>query len=295
MHPLLREYQTQVTHRPLWTGRTIEERCNYPLIYEPGTEWAYACGYEWVGKMIERALGTSLEDYMQSHIWGPLGCSRSTFFPDRKGLEDEMADMNTWEFDIEGRPHAVKRSADRYNYKQSDDALGGAGIFTTAEEFRVFLRAILQADPRLMQPTSYEPLFQEHMGEASRQSMERLLNENDWWEEELGGNIERGTRRAWGMGGVVLGEDVSGWMQQGSVTWKGMSNLVWVSVPSYPLPLLKRDHGRLIRARLIYLAVGRSKVGSVWISSLSSHSRRSYRGTQAAQQAVSPRDLPGLR
>jgi hypothetical protein len=202
-----------------------------------------------------------------------------------------MADMSTWELSASGQPPAVKRTADKFNYKHSDDALGAAGIFTSADEFRIFLQAVLQGSPRLMRSESYEPLFQEHMSEASRRSMETMLSESDWWEEELGGNIEKGTRRAWGMGGLVLGEDVPSWMQQGAVTWKGMSNLVWVSAPFCPFGLefvSPKNHS-------LHVTVGGSEVRFVWISGLSSHSGGSNRGAQASEQAVPPRHLRGLR
>jgi CubicO group peptidase (beta-lactamase class C family) len=62
-----------------WPKPTVETRTNDPLLFEPGTAWMYGTSTGWAGKLVERALSLTLEDYMSSHIWSPLGLADVTF------------------------------------------------------------------------------------------------------------------------------------------------------------------------------------------------------------------------
>src|SRR5258707_14551344 len=44
-----------------------------PLMFEPGSRWAYGGGLDRVGRMVEIAGGQSLDRYFSDHITGPLG------------------------------------------------------------------------------------------------------------------------------------------------------------------------------------------------------------------------------
>lgn len=51
-----------------------------PIMFEPGEGWTYGVGLEWAGQMVERVNGNQrLRDYMQEHIWGPLGMKYTSF------------------------------------------------------------------------------------------------------------------------------------------------------------------------------------------------------------------------
>lgn len=52
-----------------------------PLTFEPGTDWAYGVGIDWAGTLVERATCTSLNEYLQAHIFAPLGLHHTTMFP----------------------------------------------------------------------------------------------------------------------------------------------------------------------------------------------------------------------
>lgn len=40
----------------------MEERYGYPLVFEPGTSWAYGAGIDWAGMLLERTVGKTLEE-----------------------------------------------------------------------------------------------------------------------------------------------------------------------------------------------------------------------------------------
>ena len=52
---------------------------NDPLLFEPGSEWSYSnSGYAIANLIIEEVSGLSFEDYLQQHIFDPLGMSKTS-------------------------------------------------------------------------------------------------------------------------------------------------------------------------------------------------------------------------
>lgn len=54
---------------------------SYPLGFEPGTQWAYGTGIDWLGLMVSRAAGESIPDYVTSRILKPTGMTDTAFEP----------------------------------------------------------------------------------------------------------------------------------------------------------------------------------------------------------------------
>lgn len=53
-----------------------------PLVFEPGTRWAYSnSGIDTLGRIVEVCSGMKFEDYIQKNIFDPMGMKRSTFYP----------------------------------------------------------------------------------------------------------------------------------------------------------------------------------------------------------------------
>src|SRR5207237_4444909 len=50
-----------------------------PLEFAPGSKWQYSSGITIAGRLIEIASGESYAEYVQRHIFGPLGMKDSTF------------------------------------------------------------------------------------------------------------------------------------------------------------------------------------------------------------------------
>ncbi|KAI9150867.1 beta-lactamase [Paramyrothecium foliicola] len=52
-----------------------------PLLNQPGEKFQYGTSMDWVGVLVERISGLSLEDYFKKHIFEPLGVQDVSFFP----------------------------------------------------------------------------------------------------------------------------------------------------------------------------------------------------------------------
>src|ERR1700747_1664428 len=44
-----------------------------PLMFDPGTHWAYGISYDWLGELVEQVSGETLEEYFRGPIFRPLG------------------------------------------------------------------------------------------------------------------------------------------------------------------------------------------------------------------------------
>jgi CubicO group peptidase (beta-lactamase class C family) len=57
----------------------IDKIATIPLLYQPGTRWSYSVAVDIQGYIIERLSGETLGQFMQEHIWGPLGMKDTGF------------------------------------------------------------------------------------------------------------------------------------------------------------------------------------------------------------------------
>jgi CubicO group peptidase (beta-lactamase class C family) len=68
----------------VWQSRSLQEMIDklakIPLLYQPGTRWVYSVSTDIQGYLVEKLSGQSLPDFMQQHIFGPLGMKDTGFF-----------------------------------------------------------------------------------------------------------------------------------------------------------------------------------------------------------------------
>lgn len=131
---LNRYYTTVPGAAPLASGRRAA--LQVPIGFDPGTRWEYGIGIDWVGLMVEAASGQRLGEYFQRHITGPLGMD-STDFRISTSMRSRLADMYTRGAD--GALAVLPFESLQYPEFES----GGAGLYSTANDYLKFLRMIL--------------------------------------------------------------------------------------------------------------------------------------------------------
>jgi len=112
-----------------------------PLLFDPGTRWEYGISTDWLGKLVEKVSGQTLEAYFRQRVFEPLGME-DTFFnvpPDKQPrlvpLHQRKEDGTLAE---QARPPA----------KPVEFLSGGGGLHSTAADYLKFTRAMM-ADGRL--------------------------------------------------------------------------------------------------------------------------------------------------
>jgi CubicO group peptidase (beta-lactamase class C family) len=211
--------------QPIAPGTTVQERYLGPLLYEPGTAWEYSPAIAFVGLLVERLSGAkSLQTYMEKEIWGPLGIEDMTFFIDeRDDMKKRMPPMSIRD---EKSGKAVLRP--KVHQEPPKDAMGGGGINATPAEYLKALHAVLKNDGTLLTKETVDDMFRPHLSAESHQALMKVFSVPEA-NEKMGG-IPNGTDWNWGLGGLLLMDDLEGWRRKGTLTWGGMPNLTWVSV-----------------------------------------------------------------
>lgn len=132
-----------------------------PLVFDPGTDWAYGTGIDWAGRIIEAVSGNKLGEYLQAHLFEPLAMTSSAFLISaemRKRLapvhvRDAGGALTASEFEIEQNP---------------EYEMGGGGLYGTPADYLRFCRALLGGGEldgnRILATDTVADLARNHMG-----------------------------------------------------------------------------------------------------------------------------------
>ncbi|MEU9478699.1 serine hydrolase domain-containing protein [Streptomyces sp. NPDC048191] len=103
-----------------------------PLVHDPGTDFCYGMGLDWVGLAIARITGTDLETRLREHICGPLGMTDTAFrIADRGRLAGLYARTP-------GGPVAAP-----FELPQEPELVSaGGGLYGSPRDYLTFLRMI---------------------------------------------------------------------------------------------------------------------------------------------------------
>jgi CubicO group peptidase (beta-lactamase class C family) len=141
---------------------------NRKLKFEPGSNVAYSnLGYAILGAVIEDVSGMKYEEYVERHIFAPIGLDRSKigFRPPQLSDVTESYIHNRFitKFMMK-RMLPVSLKADygkwttmRENY--SFDLPAHGGMLASADELTIFLQAVLLKDPELLSDRGWELIF----------------------------------------------------------------------------------------------------------------------------------------
>jgi CubicO group peptidase (beta-lactamase class C family) len=112
-----------------------------PLAYEPGTRFNYGNSFDVLGVLIARASGMALPDFLESHIFKPLGMKDTGFFvpADKTGrfATNYNVDPQTKKRVVADQPG----SASRWGKPPAFPA-GAGGLVSTADDYLAFAKML---------------------------------------------------------------------------------------------------------------------------------------------------------
>lgn len=133
--------------------KTLQMLSKTPLQHEPGTMNLYSdVDYMLLGYMVEKVTGQSLDDYVENHIYKPLGLKNTMFNPLQKGFKP--TDFAATELIGNSRdgvidfPHLRKHTLqgevhDEKAFYSMDGVSGHAGLFSNTDDLAVLLQLML--------------------------------------------------------------------------------------------------------------------------------------------------------
>jgi CubicO group peptidase (beta-lactamase class C family) len=107
-----------------------------PLMSDPGTRWEYGISSDWLGRLVEKVSGQSLDAYLRQRVFEPLGM-KDTGFNVPPGKQARLIRHYRRREDgrLEEQPGPPARTVEFFS--------GGAGLFATASDYLTFARALM--------------------------------------------------------------------------------------------------------------------------------------------------------
>jgi CubicO group peptidase (beta-lactamase class C family) len=215
---------------------SMKRDINIPLLYEPGTSWSYGVSIDWVGILVARLNDTSLESYMETHIWSPLGIKNITFHQELKPDVQKNLTKLTVRTGIP-KPHRgmpVKNDAAKVEWTDellyqtpTEDEVGGGGAIGSAIEYMKILTSLLSPTSVLLKPSTIEEMFTPQFPalSSSLKDYERFLTFPVYIDAFA--SQPAGTKVNWGLGGMLVLNDFEYGKRKGTMSWSGLPNLLW--------------------------------------------------------------------
>jgi CubicO group peptidase (beta-lactamase class C family) len=193
-----------------------EATLTIPLLFDPGERWEYGIGIDWVGKLVEAASGQKLGDYLQQHLFAPLGMS-STSFKISPSQRARLARVHARQPDdsLAVSPFEVPQ--------EPQFQMGGGGLYSTAQDYIKFTQMILNCGTfngnQVLKPETVHTMSQNHMGDIDCVEMKTVMpaRSND-------ANFFPGMKQKWGLSFLINTLPTAQGRSAESLAWAGLAN-----------------------------------------------------------------------
>lgn len=147
-------------------GMTLEQAANdwasLPLLYEPGTGWAYSHATDVLGRVIEVASGLSLDTFFQREVFDPLGMADTHFRVPPHKLPRLAALYRHSASGVERFTQIEREVIDRERYLS-----GGSGLVATMPDFLRFAEMLRRGGElegaRLLEASTVDDMRRNHL------------------------------------------------------------------------------------------------------------------------------------
>lgn len=138
----------------------VEKMGETPLLFEPGTDWAYGTSIDVLGRLIEVVSGQPFDEYLQTNIFEPLEMSDTAFYVPEGNVNRFAANYNP------GGNLIDDPKTSRYLNKPNLNS-GGGGLVGTISDYMRFLLALRNGDElngkRILKPGTIKLMQQNHV------------------------------------------------------------------------------------------------------------------------------------
>lgn len=195
-----------------------------PLLFDPGSSWAYGVGIDWAGQVVEAVTGRRLDAVIADEICGPLAMHDTAFVRNAAQRERSAAiHLRTDEglvpipFELPENPEFV---------------MGGGGLYSTVPDYLRFARMILGGGAldgvRILKQETVAAMSVNHLSgaEVTGWSTQNPMLTND---VDL---ADRGPQ-GWGLSFLVNELSTPEGRAAGSLAWAGLANsYYWIDPTS---------------------------------------------------------------
>ncbi|MFE5317980.1 serine hydrolase domain-containing protein [Paenibacillus sp. NPDC056579] len=164
-----------------------------PLIHQPGEKWMYHLGSDILGILIARASGQSLEQFLHTRLFVPLGMKDTGFYVPAEKLNrftsSYMAGKETGELAVHD-----EASASRWAEPPLFPS-GGGGLVSTVDDYLAFCQMMLDKGvhngERILSRPSIELMITDHLTPEQKADARIFFGEHSGWGFGLAVNTRR--------------------------------------------------------------------------------------------------------
>jgi methyl acetate hydrolase len=195
-----------------------------PLLFDPGSRWEYGISTDWLGKLVEKVSGQTLEAYFRQHIFQPLGMA-DTFFVVPPEKQARVVALHQRQGDgsfVEPPPQP---------FQPVRFFSGGGGLYSTASDYLKFERMVMGGGKlgtkRILQSETVAQMSRNQIGDLTLVELRSLMPQFAKDPLRIPGSMDK-----FGLGFGINTKPVEGGRSQGSLAWAGIFNtFFWIDPP----------------------------------------------------------------
>jgi CubicO group peptidase (beta-lactamase class C family) len=154
----------------LTLAETSKRLSQQPLRFQPGSRWAYStAGIDILGRVVEVAGGVPFDQFLQKRVLDPLGMKDTSFW-----IAPEKQTRYARSYRWNAQAGKLEETTIPYLYKtavtdRERPPLGGAGLFSTAEDMAGFYQMMLgggaRSGKRILKPATVAEMTRKQTGD----------------------------------------------------------------------------------------------------------------------------------
>ncbi len=196
-----------------------------PRRFESGTAFLYGTNTDWVGKLVEKISGMSLENYFRKNITQPLGMNRTWFnVPD--SLKQYIVSYGNRGADGE---QPLKELPNRIPIKPVTEYSGAAGLFSSPEDYARLLQCMLNygtlSKIKVLNKETVKMMNTNQIGDISMEYCGDCFNPGICTDLKTSKVMSKTTK--WGLAYLIDNEDKPYGRKAGTVLWGGVFNTLY--------------------------------------------------------------------
>ena len=195
-----------------------------PLLFDPGSRWEYGISTDWLGKLVEKVSGQTLEAYFREHVFQPLGMT-DTFFDVPTEKQQRVVALHARQEDgsFVEPPQQPFRPVRFFS--------GGGGLYSTASDYLKFERMLLGSgklgNKRILQSQTIDEMSRNQIGNLTLPVLRSLTPQLARDPIHMPGSPDK-----FGLGLAINTKPVEGGRSPGSLAWAGIFNtFFWIDPP----------------------------------------------------------------
>jgi CubicO group peptidase (beta-lactamase class C family) len=208
------------TRRPATLGEAIDRAAPIPLAFHPGDRWQYGASTDYVGILVEKISGLTLDEFLRRRIFEPLGMRDTHYNVPREKVNRVAA---VYRPDPQGKITLFRKPEFR---EPTTYFPGVAGLNGTAADYFKFSQMLLNGGEyngqRLLGRMTVDMMFANHIGTGKSVYV-------------------RGAGYGFGLGGAVLTDPAKApdALSIGTWTWGGAyGTIFWIDPVEELIPIM---------------------------------------------------------